>query len=97
LADGGSELFETLPYLNRLGRQLKLETQREELLHHRDAFSPSTIAPSLASLGMNPSSFAMNQIFEFLLGQVWASVFLDSYKLSRDTHLWMNLIALLIV
>ncbi|PVH67582.1 hypothetical protein DL98DRAFT_283447 [Cadophora sp. DSE1049] len=65
-----SGLFETLPYLNGSGRQLKLETHREELLHHRNAFSPSTIATSLASLGMDPSSFAMKQIFEFLLGQV---------------------------
>ena len=36
---------------------------------------------------MNPSSFAINQIFEFLLGQVWASVFPDSYKLSRNCSL----------
>jgi hypothetical protein len=73
-----SGLFKTLPSLNGSGRQLKLEEHREELLHDRDAFSPSTIATSLASLGMDPSSFAMKQIFEFLLGQVWG------YRVPRE-------------
>ena len=66
-----SGLFRTLPSLNGSGRRLKLDEHRRELLYDRDAFSPSTIATSLASLGMDPSSFAMKQIFEFLLGQVW--------------------------
>ncbi|CZS94342.1 hypothetical protein WAI453_013072 [Rhynchosporium graminicola] len=65
-----SGLFETLPSLNGSGRQIKLQSFREELLHHLDDFSPSSIATSLAALGMDPSSFAMKQIFEFLLGQV---------------------------
>jgi len=52
-------------------RQLKLHAHRQDLLCDRDTFSPSDIATSLASLGMDPSSFAMKQIFEFLLGQVW--------------------------
>ena len=66
-----SGLFKTLPSLNASKRQLKLHAHREDLLRDRDAFSPSDIATSLASLGMDPSSFAMKQIFEFLLGQVW--------------------------
>lgn len=41
-----------------------------QVLHHRDTFSPSTIATSLASLGMDLLSFVIKQIFEFLLGQV---------------------------
>ncbi|CZT11997.1 uncharacterized protein RAG0_15995 [Rhynchosporium agropyri] len=65
-----SGLFETLPSLNGSGRQIKLQSFREELLRHLDDFSPSSIATSLAALGMDPSSFAMKQIFEFLLGQV---------------------------
>jgi hypothetical protein len=66
-----SGLFETLLSLNASKRQLKLHAHRDDLLFDRDGFSPSDIATSLASLGLDPSSFAMKQIFEFLLGQVW--------------------------
>jgi hypothetical protein len=66
-----SGLFKTLPSLNASKRQLKLHAHRQDLLCDRDAFSPSDVATSLASLGMDPSAFAIKQIFEFLLGQVW--------------------------
>jgi hypothetical protein len=36
-----------------------------------DCFSPSGVATSLFSLGMDPSFFSSKQVFEFLLGQVW--------------------------
>jgi hypothetical protein len=64
-------LFKTLPSLNASKRQLKLHAHRQDLLCDRDAFSPSDVATSLAPLGMDPSTLAMKQIFEFLLGQVW--------------------------
>ncbi|KXL51391.1 hypothetical protein M433DRAFT_389800 [Acidomyces richmondensis BFW] len=34
-------------------------------------FSPADVATSLASLCMDPSTFAMQKIFGFLLGQAW--------------------------
>ncbi|CZS92465.1 uncharacterized protein RAG0_03034 [Rhynchosporium agropyri] len=82
-----SGLFETLPSLNGSGRQMKLETSREEMLRHLDDFSPLSIATNLAALGMDPSSFATKQVFEFLLGQVLGSAFIGSYKLSRTNSL----------